>query len=272
MSLNHHRGGAGEPLVLLHGLGSQWSVWSQMLPALEAHYDVIALDLPGFAGSPPDGTGPRLQDLAERVERFFQEAGLDHPHVAGNSLGGGIALELARRRAVRTATAIAPIGFWTARERTYCQQSLTQALRIAGAVRPVLPAICATGAGRTMLLAQNFAKPWRMTKDEALETITGALDAPAFRPVRDAFDHYTFHDAEELRGVPVTIAWGDRDRLLLYRQAARARRVLPWAQHVTLTGCGHVPFWDDPEQVSAVMLEAARPQPEPAGSPSAAPA
>ena len=272
MSLNHHRGGAGDALVLVHGLGSQWGVWSQVLPALEARHEVIAIDLPGFAGSPPDGTGPRLEDLAARVERFFEEAGLDHPHVAGNSLGGGIALELARRGTVRSATAIAPIGFWTARERAFCQASLRNALRAAGALRPALPAICATGPGRAMLLAQNFAKPWRMTRAEALETITGALDAPSLDEVMRAFDHYTFHDAEELRGVPVTVAWGDRDRLLLYRQAERAQRVLPWARHVTLAGCGHVPFWDDAEQVSAVMLEAAKPQPEPAGSPSAAPA
>jgi pimeloyl-ACP methyl ester carboxylesterase len=56
---------------------------------------------------------------------------------------------------------------------------------------------------------------------------------------------------------PTTIAWGEHDRLLLYRpQSARARAALPAARHVTLSGCGHVPTWDDPEQVARVLLEA----------------
>jgi pimeloyl-ACP methyl ester carboxylesterase len=55
---------------------------------------------------------------------------------------------------------------------------------------------------------------------------------------------------------PVTVAWGAKDRLLIYsRQSARARRLLPDARHVTLHGCGHVPTWDDPEQVARVLLE-----------------
>jgi len=56
---------------------------------------------------------------------------------------------------------------------------------------------------------------------------------------------------------PATIAWGERDRLLIFsRQAPRARRVLPQARHVVLRGCGHVPTWDDPDQVAAVLLSA----------------
>ena len=56
---------------------------------------------------------------------------------------------------------------------------------------------------------------------------------------------------------PVTVAWGEKDRLLIYsRQSARAQRLLPDARHVVLAGCGHVPTWDDPEQVARVLLDA----------------
>ena len=56
---------------------------------------------------------------------------------------------------------------------------------------------------------------------------------------------------------PATVAWGERDRLLIFsRQAPRAQRMLPGARHVVLRGCGHVPTWDDPEQVARVLLEA----------------
>ena len=56
----------------------------------------------------------------------------------------------------------------------------------------------------------------------------------------------------------MTVAWGTRDALLIPRQAARAQRLLPWATHVTLRGCGHVPCHDDPETVAAVMLAGSR--------------
>ena len=63
--------------------------------------------------------------------------------------------------------------------------------------------------------------------------------------------------AELFREVSTWGRWGERDRLLIFsRQAPRARRLLPQARHVTLTGCGHLPTWDDPEQVARVLLEA----------------
>ena len=54
--------------------------------------------------------------------------------------------------------------------------------------------------------------------------------------------------------VPVTIAWGTRDRILAYRQAAAARRGLPEARHVDLPGSGHVPMSDDPDLVADLIL------------------
>ncbi|MBA3326938.1 MAG: alpha/beta fold hydrolase, partial [Solirubrobacterales bacterium] len=94
--LNHTRCGRGEPLVLVHGLGSQWQVWRPVLERLAADREVVALDLPGFGGSAPLPNEPTVAALARAVADLVAELGLDHPHVAGNSLGGAIALELAR--------------------------------------------------------------------------------------------------------------------------------------------------------------------------------
>ena len=81
--------------------------------------------------------------------------------------------------------------------------------------------------------------------------------APAYMRRCDAFADYRFGSPEQLRSTPVTIAWGKRDRLLLYRpQAPRARALLPWATHVTL-GAGHVPIYDDPAAVAAVIRASA---------------
>jgi len=51
--LDLHRGGSGEPLVLVHGIGHTWRGWKPMLPLLERSFDVLAPDLPGFGHSPP---------------------------------------------------------------------------------------------------------------------------------------------------------------------------------------------------------------------------
>ncbi len=258
MALNRHRGGAGDPLVLVHGLAASWPGWARVLPALERRHTVYALDLPGFGGSAPDGTPPTVAGQAERVERFFAEEGIERPHVAGVSMGGGIALELARRGSVRSATAFAPVGFWTERERAWCQRSLAAELSLARTVGPLASPLLATALGRTLLLPLVLGRPWRMTAAEARDLVAAAASCPGFAACAAAFTGHRFHDPDALRGVPVTVAWGDRDILLLFRQAARARRMLPFARHVTLPGCGHYPFTDDPERCARVILEGAR--------------
>src|ERR1700685_2413189 len=99
MQLNHYRAGAGEPLVLLHGIGSHWQMWEPVLSVVTAHDGVIAAALRGFGDSPmqPPGTPPGLDSLCELVLGFLEQLGVERPHVAGNSLGGMMTLELARR-------------------------------------------------------------------------------------------------------------------------------------------------------------------------------
>lgn len=258
MSLNHVRRGAGEPLVLVHGIGSQWRIWEPVIDALAMDFEVIAIDLPGFGHSAHDGTGPTVEAQAARVARFCEEAGVARPHVAGNSMGGGIALELGRAGAARSVTAVSPVGFWTPRERVFCQQSLQLSRRLLPLMGPVLPTLLRTAAGRTALLGQLVARPWRMDGEAAIDHLDQLVRAPAFDACCAAFAAYTFHDADELRAVPVTIAWGDHDHLLLTRQRGRARHVLPWARHVALPGCGHAPFSDDPQLLADVLRAGAR--------------
>jgi pimeloyl-ACP methyl ester carboxylesterase len=259
------RRGSGEPLVLLHGIGSRRQVWDPVVARLERDLELVAVDLPGFGASPADGTLPAIEGQAERVERLFGELGLDRPHVAGNSMGGGIALELARRGAVRSATAVSPVGFWTARERAWAKASLRGARAAVRAQPPgVRRALAGNALVRTALFGQMLARPWRMPAAEAEATLAAFAAAERFDAALSAFDDHVFHDAHELRATPLTIAWGDRDALLLYRQSRRARRLLPWARHVTLRGCGHVPFHDDPQQVADVLLAGTRaPAPAP---------
>jgi pimeloyl-ACP methyl ester carboxylesterase len=258
MALAFDTHGSGPPLVLLHGIGSRRGVWDPVAGALARERTVIAVDLPGFGESPPEDFEPTAAGFTSRLEAWFAEQGLGRPHVAGNSMGGGIALELARRGAVASATAISPVGFWNAREVAFAQSSLRASRAIVRRLRPAVPALSRSAAGRVALFSQVYGRPWRLPPADAVATIDAFLDAPAFEPAMQAFRSYRFGAGDELRGVPVTVAWGSRDALLIPRQAARARRLLPWARHVTLQGCGHVPFHDDPETVAAVLLAGSR--------------
>jgi pimeloyl-ACP methyl ester carboxylesterase len=233
-------------------------MWDPVVGALAREHRVIAVDLPGFAGSGAEPAEPSPEGLTTYLERWFAEQGLDRPHVAGNSLGGGVALELARRRAAASATALSPIGFWTPRELVFAQRSLRASRALTRRLRPAMPALTRTAAGRVALFSQLYGRPWRLPPDDALAALDAFVDAPAFDAGLEAAGHYRFGAGDELRGVPVTIAWGTRDALLIPRQAARARRLLPWAQHVALRGCGHVRCHDDPEAVAAVLLAGSR--------------
>ncbi len=260
LSINYHREGEGPPLVLLHGVGHHWQAWEPVIERLVDRFDVIACDSPGFGHSAPLAAGiePTIPAYADAFEWFFAELGLERPHVAGNSMGGAIALELARGRAVRSVTAFSPAGFWNGPELRFCQLSLGAAGAAPTAARPAMEALARTRAGRVALFSQTYGYPARLPAEEAVATLRALWAAPALSGALDAFGQYRFGAPEQLHSTPVTIAWGRRDRLLPYRlQAPRARALMPWATHVTL-GAGHVPFYDDPAAVAEVIRLRAR--------------
>src|SRR3954454_7098836 len=100
-----------EPLVLLHGLGMSARVWDGVLPLLEPHHEVVALTALGHRGGAAAGPGTvTVGALVDHAEQALAERGWDRPHVAGNSLGGWMAIELARPGRARTVCALSPAG------------------------------------------------------------------------------------------------------------------------------------------------------------------
>jgi len=181
---------------------------------------------------------------------------MDRPHVAGNSLGGGIALELARTDRARSATGLSPIGFAHGRERPYSVAVLQATRTLVQVLGSALDPIQRTALGRTLTMSHLIGRPWRVPADDAIGATHDLADAPGFEatlPHVIAFD-WLHGDLD----VPVTIGWGTRDMLLVPRQGRRARRRMPRARHVWLRGCGHVPCWDDPAQVATVVLAGSR--------------
>ena len=260
LSINYHREGEGPPLVLLHGVGHHWQAWEPVIERLAVEFDVIACDSPGFGRSAPlsSGIAPTIPAYADAFEWFFAELGLERPHVAGSSMGGAIALELARGRAVRSVCAFSPAGFWTPAELRFCQLSLRALARLPAAARPAVEALARTRAAASRCSRRRSATPRACPPRRRSRRSATHGPRPRSAGALDGVRQYRFERPEQLRSTPVTIAWGRRDRLLPYRlQAPRARRLLPWATHVTL-GAGHVPFYDDPAAVAAVIRARAR--------------
>ena len=251
MNLTHYRVGSGPPLLLLHGLGMGQVAWRPVVPLLAREREVVVLDLPGFGTSPQ---GPRtVEGLAHAVAGFAAEHGLDRPHIAGNSLGGAIALQMGADGTARSVCAISPVGFISNREGTYARGVLATTRVVSLALRPAAPMLSRSAVLRTALSSHAASRPWRIPPEDVVEWTRNYASARAFWELLQALDGWR----APVPSCPVTVAWGSRDRLLITsRQAPRARRALPAARHVELRGCGHVPMWDDPVQVARAMLEA----------------
>lgn len=253
--MKYNRCGSGPALILVHGLGSCKEVWDPLVDLLADVRDVIAVDLPGFGSSPLAGPC-RVDTLVDRVEKLIEELGLDGPEVAGNSMGGAIALELARRRVASSATAFSPIGLWNTPELWWCQTA-TRTLHLFLTKMNRLSVGLLTRQPGKQLLRLMFGKPGNLSESQLRMNFTGVQRATGFTEAVGSFADYRFHRGTELDSIPVTIAWGSRDILLPWRsQSRRARSALPKATHVTLTGSGHVPFTDDPITCANILRRA----------------
>jgi pimeloyl-ACP methyl ester carboxylesterase len=253
--LDHHRGGSGEPLVLIHGVGHTWRGWKPMLPELERRFDVLAVDLPGHGHSEPlpAGTESTPEALADAVERQMLGAGFDSAHLAGNSLGGWISLELARRGRARTVTAISPAGLQHAREKQW-GAGILRGMRWLAEHLDAPEALRRNPLTRSLLAGPSMARPWRCDPDLFIEAIDLYASCPGLYPTLP----HTFHG--QPRGlttldVPVLILWGTLDLILLPRQGRRFERLIPGAELRYIRAAGHVPMTDVPELLADSITE-----------------
>jgi pimeloyl-ACP methyl ester carboxylesterase len=258
MMIHHQRAGSGEPLVLLHGIGHRWQAWEPVFDELSAHHDVIAIDLPGFGASPVPSAGMPA-DMAGTVASIVTALtawGFERPHVAGYSLGGAISLELAAAGAVSSATVFSPAGFFTSAERRRAMAILRVLRANVRLPAPVMRAALRSDYLRAMCFAPLVAHPRRLDPERALGDALAFRQGRGFGTTARAARNYRF-EGSLLDGspVPVTIGWGDLDRIFGVHQAERARAALPAARVVTLPGCGHVPMSDNPELVADLILQ-----------------
>ncbi|MCT9076058.1 alpha/beta fold hydrolase [Streptomyces fulvoviolaceus] len=256
VTVSYARVGSGEPLLLLHGIGHHRQAWDPVVDILATERDVITVDLPGFGASPglPDGFAYDLATTTAVFGAFCEALELDRPHVAGNSLGGLLALELGREKLVRSVTALSPAGFWSQAERRYAFGVLLAMRHISRRLPlPLVEQLSRSAAGRTMLTSTIYARPGRRSPEAVVAETLALARATGFDDTLRAGGAVQFTD--DVPGIPVTVAWGSRDMLLVPRQGVRAKRLIPKARLVRLPGCGHCPMNDDPALVARVILD-----------------
>jgi pimeloyl-ACP methyl ester carboxylesterase len=251
----YDRVGSGEPLVLIHALGARRQIWAPLIERLAGEREVVAIDQPGFGESPVDKAGVDLTvaDRAARLQEFFAELDLQRPHVAGNSIGGAIALELGRAGAARSVTAFAPVGFWGRTGKWWCKAALRGGDWAARHSPP--PEALPLPWVRLNLFLYAFGRPFAPPAEQVLVTAGGSRSSPGFQGAVESGLEYEFADPGELTAIPITIAWGRRDVLCTYwTQSRRARQLLPNARHVTIPRGGHIPFFDVPDLCAEILL------------------
>jgi pimeloyl-ACP methyl ester carboxylesterase len=254
MALAFERMGSGPPLVLLHGVGHRRQAWGAVLDRLTPHRDVVAIDLPGQGESPPLQAGrPVLDEMLSQVIGLLDDLGLECPHMAGNSLGGRLALQAAVAGRAASVTALSPAGFWRSDRDTRYPKAIFKVMQVAAKrLQRAAPVMSRHTVGRAVSHGAVVSRPSQLSAEQARG------DMAAFLAAHDALNavlaQITPFTSQLAGDVPVTIAWGTRDRLLPPRQVLMAKARLPQARLLPLPGCGHVPMTDDPPLVANVLL------------------
>jgi pimeloyl-ACP methyl ester carboxylesterase len=255
-----HRGGSGEPLVLIHGFSGTRAVWEPVRETLERSHDVLAVNLAGHVGGPeiPADTPVSVAALVDAIERDMDAAGFETADLVGNSLGGWIALELAGRGRARSVVALSPAGGWEAGSRAEkrLRALFTRNHRLSKALLPRIDSIVRRPRLRRVLMRQVLEHGERIPPAAAAQMLRDAVECPAYFELMDAILNDGPPASFEGVTCPVLLAWGTRDRILPSRHySARMRELLPSAEWLELRSLGHVPMADDPELVARTITE-----------------
>jgi pimeloyl-ACP methyl ester carboxylesterase len=256
VSLSLTRSGSGEPLLLLHGMGSSRRDFAAVLPELRARFDVLNVDLPGIGESPHLEQRPTVSAITDAVERTLDTEGVDRVHVLGNSLGARIALELALRGRARSVVAIAPSGLNVPQERLFQCVGMGMARIVMRTVAPVIAPLSRSAVGRAALLAPLKARPWSTSPEEAI----GAREG--FSESRDFWRTVLWSLMLDVpRGLdridcPVTLVQGVAD-WVASGQTVRYLPLIPGARFSPLLMAGHAPQSDRPATIVRLVQETA---------------
>jgi pimeloyl-ACP methyl ester carboxylesterase len=244
-------------IVLLHPLGMSAGVWDEVIALLDD--EAVAPKLLGHRGGAPPRRRPiRIDDLVDDVERQLDERGIGRAHIVGNSLGGWVAIELARRGRALTVTAFSPAGSWTAgtEEQTFGARKIRRTKRLAQVGRALpMRLVLRSASARRQILRDVATRGDRLGAREVYEATRDLLGCVVLEDILTTAEELA--PLEELP-CPITLAWSGADRLLpLEVNGVVAGLRIPAADVVVLKGVGHVPMIDNPDLVARTIAQAA---------------
>ena len=256
-SVRYHVGGEGEPLLLLHGLAGSTRNWVELLPELLKRYRVLAVDLPGHAGSGRLPRGASTSDFAAVAAAVLEAEAPDTALVAGHSFGGLVALRLARSRPelVRGLLLVSPAGIRTTARIAQAIALTSTTIRPGRLVAPFRHRY----AERTWYRRALF-RPWFVSDAVSLtpRAALGLLDAQ-----REHADTKTAARAmiaddprRDLGGIscPTLVLWGARDAQLPLDDAFEYARRLG-AKLRLVADCGHLVIVERPSACLDALTE-----------------
>jgi pimeloyl-ACP methyl ester carboxylesterase len=249
---------AKPPLLLLHGVTMSAAAWDDVTPLLTDRFDVIVPTAPGHRGGPPISGRATIRALTDATEELLDQRRLPTVHVAGNSLGGWMAIELARRGRAKSVCALSPAGLWAAPDtHSRGRDRLRRTKMLADATRHLTPALLRFGTVRRLGMRDVAAHSERLTPDQAVHAFRDLVGCGATGDLLDTSESLQPLDPLPC---PITVAWSEKDRIFppaIYLATARQR--LPQARFITLPGVGHVPMIDDPALCAQTIAESVPP-------------
>jgi pimeloyl-ACP methyl ester carboxylesterase len=257
-----YRAGEGEPLVLIHGFTATWRCWLPVIAELVPRFEVIAPTLHGHdGGSPmpthePFGIGP----AADRLEEHLDELGVGTAHLVGNSMGGALAFELAKRGRARSVVGISPAGGMrhddvAAAQRvikvfTRMQTTTTRSLGL-------LPKVMARPNLRRLALRDVMTRGHQVPAAEAVALGRSSVRCDIVEDVYALLrsGEASLHDLDKI-DVPVLVTWSDKDRILpIDSHSPRLREEIRGIEFRVTPGVGHTPMWDDPSLFATTIAD-----------------
>ena len=248
---------ARAPIVLIHGATSSARVWDPLLPTLSPKYRVFVPSLAGHRGGPPLPAGPVavVDRIVNAMCRQLDEAAIDTAHMVGNSLGGWVALELARRGRARSVLALSPAGAWRSPRDLRRLLLLFRAGAALGRITD-MPNLVKRKRVRRILLLLMAEHADRMTPEQVATAFEDIALCTALPEILDGARHNG-----PIKPIPdvdcrVRIAWGLSDRMLPFmRYGAPMLAAVPAAEFKLIPGVGHVPMIDDPMLTAQTILD-----------------
>jgi pimeloyl-ACP methyl ester carboxylesterase len=247
--------GRGPNLVLLHGLGASSFSWRHNLGPLARHFRVLAPDLPPHGRSPAPLDGDyTVAGQIRGILDFLDRRGIEQAALAGNSLGGGLALLLARDYPERfpALVLLAPAAALTRVPLIFYPLRLPLLGRLAAAcLGPwIIPSALRLIYHRRELITPEVVAGYAaFFRDFGRRLALGRLCRQLELLPLDQVESLL----QEIRQ-PASLIWGDQDRILPVRQAYWLKARLPQAQLHLLPRVGHAPQEEAPEAVNKIII------------------